>query len=93
MTKNDGTDTGVAAPVADGDVREPTMTLSLARKINTGNYESAEVFVSISGVRAGMTDADLEPLLNTGKIAYDALRRSLADKVNEIASDVEARLL
>lgn len=73
--------------------REPTMTLSLARKINTGNYESAEVFVSISGVRAGMTADDLAPLLDTGKIAWDSLRGALREKVNEVAAEIEARLL
>jgi hypothetical protein len=57
--------------------REPTISVSMSRKLNLGNYESADCFVSISGVRAGMTDADLAPLMATGKIAWEAVRAEL----------------
>lgn len=73
--------------------REPTMTISLARKVNTGNYESAEVFASVSGVRAGMTAEDIEPLLSTGKVAYDELRRVLAEQIRETIAAIDAGTL
>lgn len=56
---------------------EPTISISMSRKINLGNYESAECFVSISGVRAGMTTEELTPLMDTGKVAWDAVRQEL----------------
>ena len=57
--------------------REPTISVSMSRKLNLGNYESADCFVSISGVRAGMTADDLGPLMATGKVAWEAVRAEL----------------
>lgn len=57
--------------------REPTISVSMSRKLNLGNYESAECFVSISGVKAGMTANDLVPLMATGKVAWEAVRAEL----------------
>lgn len=74
-------------------VAQPTMTISLARKIQTAPYENAEVFASVSGVRAGMTPEDLAPLLSTGKIAYDDLRAVLAEQIRETIAAVDARTL
>lgn len=34
------------------EAREPTITVSLAMKVNLGNYESADAFVSLSGLEA-----------------------------------------
>jgi hypothetical protein len=63
------------------DDQEPTITVSLARKINTGNYTSADVFVSLSGLKAGMTPADIEPLLVVGKFAWEAAREALLEQI------------
>ena len=59
------------------DPREPTITVSMSRKLNLGNYESAECFVSLSGVRAGMTADELAPLMATGKVAWELVRTEL----------------
>lgn len=60
---------------------EPTITVSLARKINCGNYESAECFVSISGIKQGATEEEIEALLVTGKLGWDVLRGALSEQV------------
>lgn len=66
------------------EVREPTLTISMARKINMGNYESADCFVSISGVTAGMSAEEMAPLLETGKVAWDQVKMALLDGMRKI---------
>lgn len=61
--------------------REPTTTVSMSRKMNLGNYESADVFCSLNGVRAGMTAEQLKPLLDTTKIAWDLVRAQLLEQI------------
>jgi hypothetical protein len=60
---------------------EPTIAVSMARKINMGNFESADCFVSLSGIKAGMTPEEMAPLLDTGKVAWDLVRAALAEQV------------
>lgn len=67
----------------------PTITISVSRKINLGNYESADAFVSLSGITAGMTQEDMEPLLETGKIGWELLRAAIHDKVQEMRRDAD----
>ena len=66
------------------DEKEPTITISMSRKINLGGYESADCFVSISGIKAGMTPEELTPLLDTGKVGWELVKHALAEKVREI---------
>lgn len=70
-------------PTPEPEPREPTMTVSLGRKISDNNYGSIDAFISISGVRAGMTEEELEPLLETGKLAWAVLGAALVEKVRE----------
>jgi hypothetical protein len=60
---------------------EPTITVSVARKVNKGNYESADFFVSISGITAGMTAEQMKPLLDTGRVAWEQVRAALVEQL------------
>lgn len=63
----------------------PTITVSLARKINCGNYESADVFMSINGISHETTEEDMNALLDgPGAIAYKVLRERMKEKVAEL---------
>ncbi len=68
----------------DEDIPTPRVSTSLEMKINLGNYESASVFIAVSGLPVDATEADVEALLDTGRIAYDAIKRRLQLKVGEL---------
>ena len=64
-----------------------TVTLSVARKVNLGNYESADVFMSINNVPIGATEEDIEAALVTGKITFDVLKVAVTDKARDLRSE------
>ena len=57
--------------------------VSLNRKINLGNYESAEVWVSLTGIEASTTAEEIQAALATGSLAYDALKVAIIEKVKD----------
>lgn len=60
-----------------------TMSVSLSRKLNLGNYESIDIFVSVSGVTTETTTEEVEQLLGN-RIAWDAVARDLRQKIAEV---------
>lgn len=61
--------------------KTPTVTVSMSRKLNLGNYESADFFVCITGAHAGMTSEEIAALLTVGKDAWEQVRRSLGEQI------------
>lgn len=58
-------------------------TISISRKINLGNYESADVFISIGNIRDTTTDEEVTmlldgPVADTFKILRDRLVAQVA---------------
>ena len=53
-------------------------------KVNLGNYESADAFLSLSGLEAGTTPEEMAALLDTGKIAWGELTKRLGEKAAEM---------
>ena len=66
------------------DEQKPTVSVSVAMKVNLGNYESADAFISVSGLEAGATEAQIEELLDTGRLAWSMLTTRLGAKVAEM---------
>lgn len=64
-----------------------SLSVSVSRKINLGNYESADVFLSVSGVTAQTTEAEVDELLaTTGKLAYSKIAAQVNARVGELKS-------
>lgn len=62
-----------------------TATVSVAQKVNLGNYESADVFISVSGINEVTTSEDVAALLDgAGEVAYAHLKVRLAKRVAEL---------
>ena len=69
------------------DHAKPTATISMAMKLNLGNYESAEVFMSIAGISEDTTEQEIDLLLdNKAKVAYDHLKARLNGRLQEIVA-------
>ena len=62
----------------------PTVSVSVSMKVNLGNYESADAFVSLSGLREGAPLEEIEALLDTGKLAWGAMTERLMAKANAL---------
>lgn len=61
--------------------------MSVTRKINLGNYESADAFISISGISEDTTPKEIDAILDgPGAIAY----RKIADRLNARIKDMRA---
>jgi hypothetical protein len=62
-----------------------TATMSVAMKVNLGNYESADAFISVAGINEFTTKEEVEALLDgSGRIAYDVLKARLSERVREL---------
>lgn len=61
-----------------------SLSLSVSRKINLGNFESADVFFSLSGITAETTDAEIDELLDgNGALAFKKLAARIKEKVDQ----------
>lgn len=58
--------------------------ISISRKLNMGNYESAEVWVSITGIEVGTTAEEIQAALATGALGYDALKVAITSKIQDL---------
>ncbi len=65
------------------DEAVPRIAVTIDRKINLGNYESASVGLVLSGVPVGTTVEEIDAMLDTGKIMYDQMRVRLQEQVVE----------
>lgn len=66
------------------ETTQPKVAVSLAMKVNLGNYESADLFLSVADVLAGTTEAEIDAALETGKLAYEHIRMRLRDQINDV---------
>ena len=70
--------------------RPLSVTLSISMKVNLGNYESADAFLSISNVTAETTDDEIVDVLDgPARIAYDALKARLGPRIEELRKGVQ----
>lgn len=79
--------------------RQPlSFTMSITRKVNLGNYESADFFLSVQGVTSDTSEAEIDNILATqGQLVYRKLAAEVTEKVrhviaaNKAAKEAEAK--
>ena len=64
--------------------REPGVSVSIARKINLGNFESADIFMAVTGLEPGASDAEIEEALATGDRAFQILRKHMQARLKAV---------
>lgn len=74
--------------MTDEDAQELTSTISISRKVSDGNYGGAEAFISVSGISVGTTAEEVEELLDTTKIVYDAMKGRLQQRITDLLNKV-----
>ena len=62
---------------------ERHVAVSIERKINLGNYESAGVGIVLSGVAPGTPAEEIDEMLDTARIMFDRMRDRLQQKIAE----------
>jgi len=63
-------------------------TLSVSMKVNLGNCESAEAFISINGINEDTTDGEILTLLDGKmKVTYDLLKVRIKERVFNLRKD------
>jgi hypothetical protein len=71
--------------------QKPRAAVSIERKVNMGNYESAAVFMSISDLTADTTDEEINEVIETQARAYEVLKGRVREEVSRIRPQASAR--
>ena len=79
----------VVARVLDRLREGPSVSVGLQFKLSQGppDYQSAELSLHVSGLRAGMPEEEVTAALATGKVAYEAMKARIAEQAREVLAE------
>ena len=63
---------------------EPTVSVSVSRKVHLGNYESVDIFFSLNALPVDANEQDMMELLQMGENAFNLIRRKIVEKSAEL---------
>lgn len=64
---------------------EPTVSITMGRKVNLGSYESADVHVSLNQIPMSATEDDIKAMIEgPAQVAFKAIAAELKARCDEI---------
>ncbi len=66
------------------------VSVSVSHKVNLGNYSSADMFLAVSNIEVGATEADIQEAIDTGEVAFVLLEKAISNKVRELLGQRDA---
>lgn len=63
--------------------QELTATVSCAMKVSLGNYEMADVFLSVSNITLAHTPEDIQEMINATQIAFKKIGAAVYAKAEQ----------
>lgn len=64
-----------------------SISISVTRKVNLGNYESADAFLSLSGIPVDATEADILDALNAADLAFEPIKAKAVEMANRLRTE------
>lgn len=63
----------------------PTFTISITRRVNLGNYESADIFIMAKDLEPSATEAEIRDMIEEkGELAFNIIMSKINDKVQSL---------
>lgn len=84
LKENEGTTGTMTEP--DNIIK---VSVSATQKINLGNYESADVFFSLSNIPSGATEEQIEAALETGEMAFKYVKNEVGKQAGIVRLNME----
>ena len=66
------------------------VSVSVSRKVNLGNYSSADIFLAVSNIEVGATEAEIQEAIDTGEVGFILLEKAVNNKVLELIGQRDA---
>lgn len=63
------------------------IAVTLSRRVNLGNYESADASICLSGIEPGATEEQIADMLGTAKLAWSMIGSELNHKIHQLKAE------
>ncbi len=60
------------------------VSVSVSKKVNLGNYQSADMFLAVSNIEVGAQPGDIREAIETGELAFVLLEEAIDKKVRAL---------
>lgn len=76
----------------DLEETSPRVGVSVSRKVNLGNYQSADIFFSLTNIDVGATRQDIEAAMETAEVVFSVVKERVERKAYDLLDEQRAAL-